>query len=55
MHIDLRHHFLRYHVVKGDISLGVGTDDQLADIFTKLLYEYRFCKLRNVSVLDSWP
>ena len=35
-HIDIRHHFLRDHVNKGDIKIdGIGTDDQLADIFTK--------------------
>jgi hypothetical protein len=35
-HIDIRHHFLRDHVSKGDIVMkGVRTDDQLADIFTK--------------------
>ena len=36
-HIDIRHHFLRDHVKKGDIKIdGIGTDDQLADIFTSL-------------------
>ncbi|WVZ58339.1 LOW QUALITY PROTEIN: hypothetical protein U9M48_008618, partial [Paspalum notatum var. saurae] len=39
-HIDIWHHFLRDHVGKGDISIcGIGTDDQLADIFTKPLDE----------------
>jgi hypothetical protein len=28
-HIDIRHHFLRDHVVKGDIILGVRSEDQL--------------------------
>ena len=53
-HIDIRHHFLRDHVAKNDISLeSVRTDDQLADIFTKPLDEARFCKLRNeLNVLD---
>jgi hypothetical protein len=47
-HIDIRHQFLRDHVSKGDIVMeGVGTDDQLADIFTKPLDETRFCKLRS--------
>ena len=37
-HIDIRHHFLRDHVNKGDIKIdGIGTDDKLADIFTKPL------------------
>jgi hypothetical protein len=39
-HIDIRHHFLRDHAIKGDIVIShVGTDDQLADIFTKPLDE----------------
>jgi hypothetical protein len=47
-HIDVRHHFIRDHQQKGNISIeNVGTDDQLADIFTKPLDENRFCKLRN--------
>ena len=53
-HIDIRHHFLRDHVNKGDIKIdGIGTDDQLADIFTKPLDESRFCKLRNeLNIID---
>jgi hypothetical protein len=39
-HIDIRHHFLRDHAIKGDIIIShVETNDQLADIFTKLLDE----------------
>jgi hypothetical protein len=39
-HIDIRHHFLRDHAVKGDIVIShVGTNDQLTDIFTKPLDE----------------
>jgi len=39
-HMDIRHHFLRDHETKGDISLRhVSTDKQLADIFTKPLDE----------------
>jgi uncharacterized beta-barrel protein YwiB (DUF1934 family) len=53
-HIDIRHHFLRDHVSKGDIKIDrVSTDDQLADIFTKPLDESQFCKLRNeLNVID---
>ena len=53
-HIDIRHHFLRDHVAKVDISLeNVGMENQLADIFTKPLDEARFYMLRNeVNVLD---
>ena len=54
MHSDVRHHFIRDHQQKGDICIGsVGTEDQLADIFTKPLDEKRFCKLRNeLNILD---
>jgi hypothetical protein len=52
-HIDIRHHFLRDHVAKGDIILGVRSEDQLADIFTKPLDKPRFCMLRNeLNILD---
>jgi hypothetical protein len=53
-HIDIRHHLLRDHVAKGDIVLeGVRSEDQLADIFTKLLDKTRFCMLRNeLNILD---
>jgi histone deacetylase 1/2 len=47
-HIDICHHFIRDHQQKGDILVeNMGTNDQLADIFTKPLDEKRFCKLRN--------
>jgi hypothetical protein len=53
-HIDVHHHFIRDHHQKGDICIeSVGTEDQLADIFTKPLDEERFCKLRNeLNILD---
>jgi hypothetical protein len=42
-HIDIRHHFLRDHVARNDISLcGVRSEDQLVDIFTKPLDEALF-------------
>jgi hypothetical protein len=47
-HIDVRHHFIRDHVEKGDIILKyIPTEDQLADIFTKPLSYERFNKLRT--------
>ena len=54
-HIDIRHHFLRDHEAKGDISLqGVRSEEQLADIFTKPLDESTFVRLRNeLNVLDA--
>ena len=47
-HIEIRHHFLRDHAQKGDITLDfVGTEDQLADIFTKSLNENQFVNIRR--------
>ena len=54
-HIEIRHHFLRDHVVKEDIDIiHVSTEEQLADIFTKLLDEKRYCKLWcELNILES--
>ena len=54
-HIDIRHHFIRDHIAKGDIQLRtVGTKKQLADIFTKPLDESTFHRLRSeLNVLDA--
>ena len=54
-HIDVHHHFVRDHQQKGEICIeSVGTEDQLADIFTKPLDEKRFCKIRNeLNILTS--
>nr|GFA10263.1 hypothetical protein [Tanacetum cinerariifolium] len=42
-HIDVRYHFIKDHVEKGFIELYfVGTEYQLADLFTKSLLEARF-------------
>lgn len=47
-HIDVKHHFIRDHVLKGDIELSfVRTTLQLAHIFTKPLLKERFCSLRK--------
>jgi hypothetical protein len=53
-HIDVRHHFIRDHQQKGDIAIeSVGTEEQLADLFTKPLDEKRFHKLKNeLNILD---
>jgi hypothetical protein len=53
-HINIRHHFLRDHGAKGYIELcHVNTENQLANIFTKLLDETRFCFLRSeLNILD---
>ena len=45
-HIDLRYHFIKEHVEKGTIELYfVGTEYQLADLFTKPLAPSRFAEL----------
>ena len=47
-HIEIRHHFLRDHTQKGDITLEfVSTKDQLADTFTKPLSEKQFVDIRR--------
>jgi hypothetical protein len=53
--IDFRHHFLRDNAIKEDIVIShVGTNDQLADIFTKPLDEKRFRELRSeLNIIDS--
>ena len=46
-HIDIRYHFLRDHVEKGDVVLHfVESEQQVADIFTKALDSSRFAFLR---------
>jgi len=53
-HIEIKHHFIRDHIQKGDIEIMfVKTENQLADLFTKPLASDRFNKLRTeLGVLD---
>ncbi|GJV47823.1 hypothetical protein Tco_1438035 [Tanacetum coccineum] len=45
-HIDIRYHFIRYHIMKGDIELHfIPTQYQLSDIFNKPLEEPTFKRL----------
>ncbi|GKD89047.1 retrovirus-related pol polyprotein from transposon TNT 1-94, partial [Tanacetum coccineum] len=45
-HIDIRYHFIKYHILKRDIELHfIPTQYQLADIFTKPLDEPTFKRL----------
>ncbi|KAJ9546435.1 LOW QUALITY PROTEIN: hypothetical protein OSB04_018978 [Centaurea solstitialis] len=45
-HIEIRYHFIRDHVMNGDVKLRfVPTEYQLADLFTKPLDEKRFNQL----------
>src|ERR1051325_9194590 len=54
-HIDIRHHFLRDHVLQGDVEVTfVDTHNQLADIFTKPLAREPFFKIRReLGILDE--
>ncbi|GJU47050.1 hypothetical protein Tco_1204316 [Tanacetum coccineum] len=52
-HIDIKYHFIRDHILKGDIELHfVPTDLQLADIFTKPLAKPNFTRL--VAELENY-
>ncbi|GJS71426.1 hypothetical protein Tco_0704267 [Tanacetum coccineum] len=45
-HIDIRYHFIRDHILKGDIELHfIPTQYQLVDIFTKPLNELTFKRM----------
>jgi len=45
-HIEIRHHFIRDHIQKGNIEIKlVKTENQLADLFTKPLASDRFNNL----------
>ncbi|KXJ81693.1 hypothetical protein RP20_CCG018328 [Aedes albopictus] len=53
-HIDIKHHFIRDHVAAGNINLEpIGTENQLADIFTKSLDVGRFQRLRQILGLQD--
>ncbi|KAJ9547010.1 LOW QUALITY PROTEIN: hypothetical protein OSB04_019553 [Centaurea solstitialis] len=53
-HIEIRYHFIRDHVMNGDVELHfVPTEYQLADLFTKPLDEKRFNQLiRELGMLN---
>ena len=53
-HIEIRHHFLKDHVQKGDCILEfVETNKQLADIFTKPLPRESFFNIRReLGIID---
>jgi hypothetical protein len=55
-HIDIKYHFLRDRVIKGDIVISyVRINEQLTNIFTKPLDERRFRELRSeLNIIDSW-
>jgi hypothetical protein len=53
-HIDTRYHFLRECVEEGKVEIEhVGTAEQVADIFTKVLGQVKFIELRSaLGVID---
>ncbi|GKC46206.1 hypothetical protein Tco_1063928, partial [Tanacetum coccineum] len=56
-HIDIRYHFIKEHVEKGIVELFfVGTEYELADLFTKALSEDRFKYLvRRLVTMEILP
>ena len=55
-HIEIRHHFIRDHMQKGDVVIKfVDTLHQLADIFTKPLDKDRFCTIRGELCMINAP
>ena len=54
-HIEIRHHFIKDHVLKGDVVLEfVDTKNQLADIFTKSPNKDSFDTIRReLGLLDA--
>ncbi|GKC37548.1 hypothetical protein Tco_1049932, partial [Tanacetum coccineum] len=51
-HIDIRYHFIKEHVEKGTVEIYfVGTEYQLADLFTKALPKERFEYLVHRTVI----
>jgi hypothetical protein len=47
-HIDTKYHFIRGCIEEGKVEVDhVGTNNQLADIFTKALARVRFQELRE--------
>ena len=53
--IEIRHHFIRDHVLKNDISIEfVDSLNQIADLFTKPLNEAQFVKIsKKLGMLDE--
>lgn len=54
-HINIRHHLLHDHVLKGDVEVSfVDMHNQFADIFTKPLPKESFYKIRReLGILDD--
>ena len=57
-HIDLRHHFIREHVLAKNLRMNyVSTDLNIADVFTKPLDQLKFKKFMKfiISVTSLIP
>ena len=59
-HIDIKHHFIRDHIEKGEIRLAyVASEANIADILTKSLDKARFEKLRELMgmkyIVNQYP
>lgn len=53
-HIDIKHHFIRDHLMKGDLKIQhISTKDQIADVFTKSLDKCSFVAIRNFLKLSN--
>ena len=53
-HIEIRHHFLRDHILKGDCCIElVDSEHQLAEIFNKPLVKDRFFIRNELGILDG--
>ena len=52
-HIDVKHHFIRDHLIKGNLKIEqIPTSKQIADIFTKALDWNSFVTIRNLLMLN---
>ncbi len=55
-HIEVHYHFIKEKVLAGEIDLiYVNTEDQVADIFTKVLgveKHFRFCNMLRMMELE---
>jgi len=53
-HIDIRHHFIRDEINNNEVIVKwIRTEQQIADIFTKMLHSPRFVSLRDRLVSDK--
>jgi hypothetical protein len=47
-HIDVKHHFIREVIERGDVRLGyISSEEQLADALTKTVPKQKFLECRH--------